>query len=80
MVAVEPTPYMRRVLSVRRLGQRARSRIEVVDGAAEATGLADASVDAAWAVNSMHHWTDADAAVRELAPDPQTWWPPAAGR
>ena len=67
VIAVEPTGYMRRVLGVRRLGQRARSRIEVVDGAAASTGLDGDSVDAVWAVNSMHHWTDHDAAVRELA-------------
>ena len=67
VVAVEPTGYMRRVLHLRRLEQRARSRIEVVDGAAEATGLDAGSVDAVWAVNSMHHWTDPAAAIRELA-------------
>lgn len=67
VIAVEPTGYMRGVLGLRRLGQRARSRIEVVDGAAESTGLAAESVDAAWAVNSMHHWTDQDAAIAELA-------------
>ncbi len=67
VVAVEPTGYMRRVLGLRRLGQRARGRIEVVDGAAESTGLSDGSVDAAWAVNSMHHWTNVDAAIAELS-------------
>jgi len=67
VVAVEPTGYMRRVLGIRRLAQRARARIDVVDGAAEATGLADASVDVLWAVNSMHHWTEPEEAYRELA-------------
>jgi SAM-dependent methyltransferase len=67
VVAVEPTGYMRRVLGLRRLAQRARARIDVVDGAAESTGLDAGSVDAVWAVNSMHHWTDPDAAIRELA-------------
>lgn len=67
VIAVEPTGYMRRVLGLRRLAQRARSRIDVADGAAESTGLGDASVDAVWAVNSMHHWTDPDAAFHELA-------------
>lgn len=67
VIAVEPTPYMRRVLGVRRLMQRGRSRITVVDGAAEATGIEAESVDAVWAVNSMHHWTDPATAVGELA-------------
>ena len=67
VMAVEPTPYMRRVLSGRRLAQRNRAQIRIVDGAAEATGLPDASADAAWAVNTMHHWTDMPAGARELA-------------
>ena len=63
--AVEPTPYMRRILS-------ARSRLSphpfaVVDGSAEATGLPDNSMHAVMAVNTMHHWTDIDEACVELA-------------
>jgi SAM-dependent methyltransferase len=73
VVAVEPTPFLRRVLTVRRLGQRARDRIEVVDGGAEDLEVADGSIDAAWAVNTMHHWVDANRAsveiARVLAPD-----------
>jgi len=67
VVAVEPTPYMRRVLGWRRMAQRARARIEIVDGAAEATGVASSTIDGVWAVNTMHHWTDLDTAVGELA-------------
>ena len=66
VVAVEPTPFMRRVLSARRLGQRARSRIQVVDGTAEHLTVDDDSVDAIWAVNTMHHWVDVDAGVNEI--------------
>ena len=67
VLAVDPTPYMRRILGVRRLGQRGRSAIRVVDGAAESIPADDHSVDALWTVNTMHHWTDLDAAVREMA-------------
>lgn len=67
VVAVEPTPYMRRVLQVRRLFQKARKRIRIVDGTAEATGVEPASVNAAWAVNTMHHWSDIAGGVGELA-------------
>ncbi len=67
VLAVEPTPYMRRTLGLRRLAQAGRGRIEIVDGAAEATGVASSSVDAAWAVNSMHHWTTPEVAYGELA-------------
>jgi ubiquinone/menaquinone biosynthesis C-methylase UbiE len=67
VLAVDPTPYMRRILAVRRLGQRRRGAIRVADGSAESIPADDRSVDALWTVNTMHHWTDLDAAVRELA-------------
>ncbi len=67
VLAVDPTPYMRRILGVRRLGQRHRTAIRVVDGSAESIPADDDSVDALWTVNTMHHWTDLDAAVDELA-------------
>ncbi len=67
VLAVDPTPFMRRILGVRRLGQRARSAIRVAAGAAESIPADDHSVDALWTVNTMHHWTDLDAAVREHA-------------
>ena len=66
VVAVEPMPFLRSVLRVRRLAQRARKRIEVQDGAAEHLPVTDGSIDAAWAMNVMHHFTDVDAAIGEL--------------
>ncbi len=67
VIAVEPTPFMRRVLSLRRLLQSGRGRITVVDGAAEKLPVPDGSVDALWSVNAMHHWVDPDQASREIA-------------
>jgi ubiquinone/menaquinone biosynthesis C-methylase UbiE len=67
VIAVDPTPYMRRILALRRLAQRARDRIRVSEGSAEHLPCGEASCDAAWAVNSMHHWTDVEHAVREIA-------------
>lgn len=67
VTAVEPTPFLRRVLRLRRLVHRARSRIVIVDAAAENLRVAEASIDGAWAVNSMHHWVDPAAAAGELA-------------
>jgi SAM-dependent methyltransferase len=67
VVAVEPTPYMRGILSVRRLFLRDRDRITVADGAAEHLPVGDGTVDAVWAVNSMHHWVDVERAVGEIA-------------
>ena len=67
VLAVDPTPYMRRILTARRLGQRHRACIMVANGSAESIPADDHSVDALWTVNTMHHWTDLDAAVHELA-------------
>ena len=67
VLAVDPTPYMRHILTVRRLGQRRRASINVADGSAESIPAEDHTVDALWTVNTMHHWTDLDAAVHELA-------------
>ena len=64
--ALDPTPFMRRVIGLRRLAQSARRHISVVDGAAESMPLADGSMDAAWTVNTIHHWTDLDRALREI--------------
>jgi ubiquinone/menaquinone biosynthesis C-methylase UbiE len=65
-VAVDPMPFMRLVLRLRRLWQRSRNRMEILDGAAEQLPVTGASVDAALAVNAMHHWTDLDAAIGEV--------------
>jgi ubiquinone/menaquinone biosynthesis C-methylase UbiE len=67
VVAVEPTPYMRRVLGLRCLVARVNDRVRIIDGTAEATTVDSGSIDAAWAVNTMHHWTDLDAGIAELA-------------
>jgi SAM-dependent methyltransferase len=67
VVAVEPTPFMRRVLQVRRIGSPRRQHLEVIDGTAEHLPVDDATVDAIWAVNTMHHWTDVGAGVNEIA-------------
>jgi len=67
VVAVEPTPYMRRVLQLRCLVARVGDRVRIVDGTAEATTLDADTIDAGWAVNTMHHWTNLDAGVAELA-------------
>lgn len=67
VVAVEPTPYMRHTLSFRRMIGRVGDRLRIVDGSAEATNVASGSIDAAWAVNTMHHWTNMSAGINELA-------------
>ncbi len=67
VVAIEPTPYMRRVLGIRRLAARAQDRVQIVDGTAEATTVAAGSIDAAWAVNTLHHWTNLEGGIAELA-------------
>ena len=67
VIAVEPTPFMRIIVSVRRWFLRSRDIVTVVDGAAEQIPAEDNSVDAVWAVNTMHHWVDTERAVVEIA-------------
>lgn len=67
VIAVEPTPYMRRILGLRAKLKRLGGRIRIVNGAAEATGADGQSIDAAFAVNTVHHWVDLEAGIRELA-------------
>ncbi|MDX2378956.1 MAG: class I SAM-dependent methyltransferase, partial [Acidimicrobiia bacterium] len=67
VVAVEPTPYMRSILKTRRLASRHRDLITVVDGSAESLPAAADSIDAVWAVNTMHHWVDPERAAAEIA-------------
>ncbi len=67
VLAIEPTPFMRRALLTRRAASRGRRHVTVVDGAAEAIPAPDHSIDAAWAVNTMHHWVDVERGVSEIA-------------
>lgn len=67
VVAVEPTPFMRRVLQVRRIFSRRRTNVEVSEGAAERIPVDDRSIDAIWAVNTMHHWLDVERGVAEIS-------------
>lgn len=67
VLAVEPTPFVRRMLQLRRTFSRSRARVEVVDGAAEQIPAGDQAIDAIWAVNTMHHWVDVERGVAEIA-------------
>lgn len=67
VIAVDPTPFMRNIMSARRLMSRHRKTISVVDGAAEALPVAAGEADAVWAVNTMHHWTNPTAGIAEIA-------------
>jgi ubiquinone/menaquinone biosynthesis C-methylase UbiE len=64
--AVDPTPLMRGILRLRRLWL-GRAAVTVLNGAAEAIPLPDATIEALWTVNTIHHWTDRPRACRELA-------------
>jgi len=67
VIAVDPSSTMRRVLSLRRLWQSDRSVIDIRDGGAEVLPVLSGSIDAAWAVNAVHHFDDLALAVGELA-------------
>jgi SAM-dependent methyltransferase len=60
VIAVEPDPRMRAVLTARSPG------VEVLDGTGEAIPLPEASVDAVL-VSSAWHWMDPDLAIPEVA-------------
>lgn len=66
VLAIEPTPFLRRILTARARLVRGAGSVAVLDGAAEHLSIADASVDAIWSVNTMHHWVDAEAAAAEI--------------
>ena len=48
------------------IAQRPRMSAPVIQASAEELPLADDSFDAALAVNTVHHWTDVEAGLREL--------------
>jgi ubiquinone/menaquinone biosynthesis C-methylase UbiE len=64
-VGVDPSAQMRR-LAARFTPARLRPRVTVLDGSAERLPLEDGSATVAWAVNSVHHWSDVDAGLAEL--------------
>ena len=58
VLAVEPSATM--------IAQRPRGSAPVIQASAEELPLADDGFDAALAVNTVHHWTDLRAGLREL--------------
>ncbi len=66
VLAIEPTPFMRRMLAIRRRGNRAGSRVMPLDGRAEQLPVGTDMVAAAWAVNVLHHVSDLDRSVIEI--------------
>jgi SAM-dependent methyltransferase len=58
VLAVEPSETM--------IAQRPHSAAPAIQATAEQLPLADDSFDAALAVNTVHHWTDLPAGLREL--------------
>jgi SAM-dependent methyltransferase len=67
VIAVEPSPILRRVLNLRRLWQSARPAIDIRNGTAEVIPVLASSVDMCWAVNAAHHFDDLALAASELA-------------
>jgi SAM-dependent methyltransferase len=58
VLAIEPSETMR--------AQRPPDRVPAIDARAEALPLDDASVDAAMALSTIHHWSDPIGGLREL--------------
>ena len=59
---VDPAPVM---LRVARLLTRSPERVRYLAGTAETLPVPDGSVSVVWAIASVHHWADLDAALRE---------------
>ena len=55
VTGIDPSTVM--VRQARRRTRRA-GNVDVLEGAAESIPLPDASVDVAWAINTLHHWAD----------------------
>jgi ubiquinone/menaquinone biosynthesis C-methylase UbiE len=64
VTGVDPAPVM--LDMARRLTRRAPG-VTFVEGTADAIPVADASVDAAWALATVHHWPDLEPSLREVA-------------
>jgi SAM-dependent methyltransferase len=64
VTGVDPSAVM--VVQARRRNRR-RAHVTVLEAGAEALPLADASVDAAIAVNSISHWRERDRGLAEVA-------------
>jgi ubiquinone/menaquinone biosynthesis C-methylase UbiE len=65
VMGVEPSPVMRRLAQARIRASGMAERIELREGSAERLPVADASVDAILAVNSVHSWEDPAAGLAE---------------
>jgi ubiquinone/menaquinone biosynthesis C-methylase UbiE len=64
-VGVDPSAQMRR-LALRLTPARLRNAVSAVAGTAERLPLEDRTATVAWAVASVHHWTDRKAGLAEL--------------
>jgi len=64
VTGVDPAPVM---LRVARLLTRRSDNVRYVEGTAEALPVPDDSASAVWAIATVHHWTDLDAALREVS-------------
>ena len=66
ILGVEPSRLMRALLQLRRSVSRHRSRIKVLEGTAEALPVDSGSIDTAWSVNTLHHWSDLKRGAAEV--------------
>jgi len=67
VVAIDPSRFMRAILGFRRQFQKDPGLITVEAGAAEKIPLSKKSTDVVCAVNAIHHWTDLEGSIDEIA-------------
>jgi ubiquinone/menaquinone biosynthesis C-methylase UbiE len=63
VTGIDPSAVM--VRQARRRTRAARN-VTIEPGTAEAIPLGDATVDVAWAINTMHHWSDRSVGLAEV--------------
>ena len=67
VVAIDPSRFMRAILGFRRQFQKDPGLITVEAGVAEKIPLSKRSTNVVCAVNAVHHWTDLEGSIEEIA-------------
>lgn len=67
LVGVDPSPAMIKAAMAQSKGQPFESRLKFITAPAEDLPLPESWFDQAWAINSMHHWSDMHRGLAEIA-------------
>ena len=67
LVGVDPSPAMVQAATDQSKGQPFETRLKFITAPAEDLPLPESWFDQAWAINSMHHWSDMPRGLAEIA-------------